>query len=361
MLPRCRFLLAFQPQLIRPIACMYLGRMFFLLFVSERYSEQESAVKGFNEIKESAMRELDYGQEQSNMEIIRETAGARYKSLIDVPRTFPHLCTDQVITMTYIEGPKLEEEVLRRLSAVGIDRQAITVRSFMADQADKLREAEARVASVAADNSWTGAWIGAWTGVLSRAAALVGPQTLLWVARKAQHARDAVVLTVCSVVGLADSVGLAPIDVRGWMVEAQRDLSTRHTEAETRQWLDTLLDVHGFEIFLCPLYNCDPHPGNIIAMDDGRLGLIDYGQCMAFTDETTKRNFASLLISVADNRPDAEVAEAFRSVGIRTEKSNDFFTASMAKLMFGHVTVCVDDPCSPRASAGTYYVQATRT
>eukprot|EP00037_Helgoeca_nana_P013219 m.121570 g.121570 ORF g.121570 m.121570 type:complete len:139 (-) comp21903_c0_seq9:6210-6626(-) len=111
MLPRCRFLLAFQPQLIRPIACMYLGRMFFLLFVSERYSEQESAVKGFNEIKESAMRELDYGQEQSNMEIIRETAGARYKSLIDVPRTFPHLCTDQVITMTYIEGPKLEEEV----------------------------------------------------------------------------------------------------------------------------------------------------------------------------------------------------------------------------------------------------------
>eukprot|EP00035_Acanthoeca_spectabilis_P039286 m.60825 g.60825 ORF g.60825 m.60825 type:complete len:103 (-) comp9528_c0_seq4:281-589(-) len=82
------------------------------------------------------------------------------------------------------------------------------------------------------------------------------------------------------------------------------------------------------------------HPGNIIVMPDGRLGLIDYGQCMSFTDETTKRYFAELIVAVADNASDAEIAKAFRGAGIRTKNSNDHFTAAMARIMFGHMTVC---------------------
>ena len=36
--------------------------------------------------------------------------------------------------------------------------------------------------------------------------------------------------------------------------------------------------VHGHEVFLTDRFNADPHPGNIICMADGRLGLIDYGR-----------------------------------------------------------------------------------
>jgi hypothetical protein len=36
--------------------------------------------------------------------------------------------------------------------------------------------------------------------------------------------------------------------------------------------------VHGHEVFLTDRFNADPHPGNIVVMADGRLGLIDYGR-----------------------------------------------------------------------------------
>jgi aarF domain-containing kinase len=42
--------------------------------------------------------------------------------------------------------------------------------------------------------------------------------------------------------------------------------------------MQTLLDVHAWEILIDGAFNGDPHPGNILLMDDGRLGLIDYGQ-----------------------------------------------------------------------------------
>ena len=35
--------------------------------------------------------------------------------------------------------------------------------------------------------------------------------------------------------------------------------------------------VHGTQMLLDGVYNADPHPGNIIVLADGRLGLIDYG------------------------------------------------------------------------------------
>jgi aarF domain-containing kinase len=37
-------------------------------------------------------------------------------------------------------------------------------------------------------------------------------------------------------------------------------------------------DVHAHEIFVDGAFNGDPHPGNILLMPDGRLGLIDDGQ-----------------------------------------------------------------------------------
>ena len=51
-----------------------------------------------------------------------------------------------------------------------------------------------------------------------------------------------------------------------------------------------------YEIFQCPLFNSDPHPGNIIVMPDARLGLIDYGQCKAFTDKRTQRYIAGEIV-----------------------------------------------------------------
>jgi len=45
-----------------------------------------------------------------------------------------------------------------------------------------------------------------------------------------------------------------------------------------QEMLDFLLRVHAHEIFVDGYFNGDPHPGNILLLEDGRMGLIDYGQ-----------------------------------------------------------------------------------
>ena len=47
--------------------------------------------------------------------------------------------------------------------------------------------------------------------------------------------------------------------------------------------LELLIQVHGHQMLIEGFVNIDPHPGNIILMPDGRVGLIDYGQCVKFT------------------------------------------------------------------------------
>jgi aarF domain-containing kinase len=42
--------------------------------------------------------------------------------------------------------------------------------------------------------------------------------------------------------------------------------------------LKWLLEVHADQLFKYGVLNGDPHPGNVLLMPDGRLGLIDFGQ-----------------------------------------------------------------------------------
>ncbi len=47
---------------------------------------------------------------------------------------------------------------------------------------------------------------------------------------------------------------------------------------DARKKLSLLLNATGHQIFADGVYNGNPHHGNILVWDCGRLGLIDYGQ-----------------------------------------------------------------------------------
>ena len=75
----------------------------------------------------------------------------------------------------------------------------------------------------------------------------------------------------------------------------------------------TLYAVHGHQILVDGRFNADPHAGNVLIADDGRLGLIDYGNAPSLTDKE-RIDIARLIIALDDEDDDAILA-AFADLG----------------------------------------------
>ncbi len=99
------------------------------------------------------------------------------------------------------------------------------------------------------------------------------------------------------------------------------------------------------------VFNGDPHPGNILVLDDGRLGLIDYGQCKRLTPDAQTK-LARLVCCVADydnssacasvsdanvSVRDQQLADAFRALGLETANDSTAFISSFARLALGQL------------------------
>jgi aarF domain-containing kinase len=85
--------------------------------------------------------------------------------------------------------------------------------------------------------------------------------------------------------------------------------------------LQTLLEVHGHEIFIDGVFNGDPHPGNVLLLPDGRLGLIDYGQTKRLSLDNRKI-YAKLIIALAENNKDDVIRIVTEEMGIKTKFGN---------------------------------------
>lgn len=65
--------------------------------------------------------------------------------------------------------------------------------------------------------------------------------------------------------------------------------------------LRTLVHVHGLQMLMDGVYNVDPHPGNILVMPDGRLGLLDYGMIGRFS-EAERENAVDTILALANGK-----------------------------------------------------------
>lgn len=79
---------------------------------------------------------------------------------------------------------------------------------------------------------------------------------------------------------------------------------------DTEEMMHTLFMVHGHQIFVDGSFNGDPHPGNILLTDDGRIGLIDYGQVKHMPREE-RVQLSKLFVALAND--DKEAVCALRS------------------------------------------------
>lgn len=72
--------------------------------------------------------------------------------------------------------------------------------------------------------------------------------------------------------------------------------------------LRTLVHVHGLQMLVDGVYNQDPHPGNVLVLPDGRLGLLDYGMMGRISDADREQAVDTVLaLADGDTRRTARV------------------------------------------------------
>jgi ubiquinone biosynthesis protein len=99
------------------------------------------------------------------------------------------------------------------------------------------------------------------------------------------------------------------LDLVSWPDEERRDLAYRMTDA----WM-TMIFRHAF-------FHGDPHPSNILHLDDGRLGLVDFGLAGRLTDADMSR-LTRLFVDAATENV-AALPRRLADLGVRYSRDRE--------------------------------------
>ena len=79
--------------------------------------------------------------------------------------------------------------------------------------------------------------------------------------------------------------------------------------------IKTLVHVHGLQMIKDGVFNLDSHPGNVLILPDGTLGLLDFGM-VGRLDEDDRLNVANTIVALS-RRDKEEVARLYTDAGYR--------------------------------------------
>jgi predicted unusual protein kinase regulating ubiquinone biosynthesis (AarF/ABC1/UbiB family) len=104
--------------------------------------------------------------------------------------------------------------------------------------------------------------------------------------------------------------------IEGRKPSADHGLEPAVAEELARQFFRAY--VH--QIVIEGVYHADPHAGNVLLTDDGRLALLDFG-LLGRVDDDTRRGLSLLLLAIAQNRAD-DVSDLILSLSLTGVKSD---------------------------------------
>ncbi|KNC74275.1 hypothetical protein SARC_13173, partial [Sphaeroforma arctica JP610] len=230
---------------------------------------QPAQLPFMRETEKQFLTEFDYRGEAENMLEIRSNLMQHWHKQIEIPRPFMHLCTKEVLVMEYLPGISLISGVRRQLRAMAAE-QGKTAQQLE----DEYRWETQQPGHVHKDLEQS-------------------KRELRWYNRYLT-VKDGTLNTLRTTYNW--TVGLVTGDHKHWQYSVR--------PINLAQILDTVLKVHAHQIFYDGCFNGDPHPGNIMLLDDGRLGLIDFGQVKHWS-EATRYHYSLLIRALAqDNRPE---------------------------------------------------------
>ncbi|KAG8462180.1 hypothetical protein KFE25_011630 [Diacronema lutheri] len=288
---------------------------------------QPEAMPLFDEFARQYVTELDFARERASLAAMHAALTPRFSSTVAVPAVDDERCSARILTMSFLPGEPLERSVRAALEAAGVDASRAGLRKFLeatdpaadapvgaSGRAPLARESRARAA-------------------LER---LVGMDALLWAYDLALRARALALGVLAACARAAAQLEVIPAARARDAALASARAASAVSVSRASALMRSLFDVYAFEIFEWGFFNSDPHPGNVLVLPDGRLGLIDYGQCKTLPLDV-RLALAEVIVAVADGAADARVAAAFRRTGFRSEKDSDAFIAAIARIMLSRV------------------------
>jgi aarF domain-containing kinase len=96
--------------------------------------------------------------------------------------------------------------------------------------------------------------------------------------------------------------------------------------------IDLVVNIQGYQILSVGVFNGDPHPGNLLVLDDGRLGLVDFGQVKEISTE--ERIGVARIVNDLNTGSTEDIANSMRSLGFQTQNDDDSIIVQYAKLFF---------------------------
>ncbi len=220
--------------------------------------DESSSSMSYDEFARQFVAELDYAREKENLKLVHQssldpTSPYMLRGVL-IPRVFEKYCTKQVITMTYLPGPKFEEFAKKQLAFLGLDPER-GVRSVVMEGSrshnDTNPSTEGRSDATAGKELALSPEISSfhWKLNLSRFIGnLVSIDSMFLLVRFARRILLwSTVITVKSIQA-ASTLSVVPTDWKEWANDQE------HVFLQTERWawiqesVSTLIDVHGYQI-----------------------------------------------------------------------------------------------------------------
>ena len=111
-----------------------------------------------------------------------------------------------------------------------------------------------------------------------------------------------------------------------------QNLSEATRRLAARTILSKVSEAYGRMILLDGLFQADGHPGNILVMKGGKIGLIDYGQSKKLPDKY-RAPFARMVLAL-EKKDNEAISKALDNLGVVTSKEDIPLKARLAWGMF---------------------------
>ncbi|KAH9259446.1 hypothetical protein BASA81_002489 [Batrachochytrium salamandrivorans] len=258
----------------------------------------------FSEIEKLFPTEFNYVGEAQNLRDMRAALESHpeFRRGIVIPE--PLLCTKKVLVMSFIKGETLQSKQHRYLTSLA-EAEGKSVEQIEHEFKQKLAEGGKPLSPPS--------------------------ETVLMAYRAVLRARDLVRNGFC----LGFNFGFGHL--AGCPIAYEwSELPMKATDA-----LDSLYSFFGYTLFHDGIFSSDSHGGNVMHLENEKLGLIDMGQVKRL-DHDVRTKFAKLVVALAHDHNTKEdtkkIAALWRDCGYATKYSNDDIAADVARFNFDRFT-----------------------